>query len=179
MAEMAGFPAHLEFLFVSLVLVAVGAVDLLALDLVFLLQVRFVDERHLLGELDLLGLELVIRLAVAVGGHAAGVDDSRPGLDRVAADGDVGETLGGFCRDMFRLCFAASSWLWARSLGFRGRVVALDATDVFMFALFPEIVAFLHDARVGQNVAVAAEELWLRNIRLGKFGLELQFLLGP
>jgi hypothetical protein len=152
------------------VLVTVGAVDLHALDLLLLLQMWIVGEVNLFGELDLLGLELVIRLAVAVGGQAAGIDNPRPGLNRAAAEGDVGETLGGFCRNVFLLSFVGFTRLRFFALSFLGRVVTLDATDVFVFPRFPQIVTLLHDARVRQNVAVTAEKLGLGYIRWRQLG---------
>ena len=46
--------------------------------------------------------------------------------------------------------------------------MTLDAKDFVVFTLFPSIKGFLHDTRVGQDVAVAAEELGFRNFRLGE-----------
>ena len=85
--QVAGGLAHLKFFLLRLMLMAVRAVDLLALNLVLLIEMWFMDESHFLREFDPLGLEFVIRLAMAVGGHAAGVHDPGPRLNRLTPQG--------------------------------------------------------------------------------------------
>jgi hypothetical protein len=58
-------------------------------------------------------------------------------------------------------------------------IVAFNATDFVVFALFPKFVAFLNDPRIRKNMAVTAEELGLRDIRLRKLGQHLPFLVRP
>ena len=78
MAKVAGSFGHLEFLFIGFVLVAGGAVDLLAFDLFLFIQVWFVNKNDLFGKFNFFGLELIIGLAVTGGGHAAGIGYSWP-----------------------------------------------------------------------------------------------------
>ena len=84
-------------------LVTACAVYLLTLNLVLLFQVWLMSEENLLGEFDLFGFELIIRFAVAIGGHTAGVDDSRSRPDRLAAELDVGETFRRLFGNMYIL----------------------------------------------------------------------------
>ena len=92
-AKVTGSLGNFEFFGVGLVLVTGGAVYILALDLVFLFQMRFVHKKHLLGKFYLFGLEFVIRSAVAVGGHTVGIADPRSGSDGLAAKLNVGEAF--------------------------------------------------------------------------------------
>lgn len=169
---------HLEVLFLCLMLVAVGAVDLLTLDLVLFIQVRLMDVDYLFCKFDLLSLELVIRLAVALVRHATFIDDSGPRLDRLTAQGDVGKTLWPFTGDVFTFNCGAGLCGLARLLGLSGRIVTLNAAIFVVFARFPGLVAFLNDTRIGQDMAVAAEELGFRGIRLGKVQLDWPLLIG-
>ena len=93
MTKMTGGLGNLEFLFVGLVLVTGSTVDLLALDLVFLFQMRLMNEENLFGKFNLFGLEIIICLSVTVRGHATGIDDSRSGSDGFATKLNVGEAL--------------------------------------------------------------------------------------
>ena len=61
----AGF-ADLEFLLIADVLVAGGAVDLLALDLVLFVKMRFVNEGDFLSELDFFSFEFIKKPGFAV-----------------------------------------------------------------------------------------------------------------
>jgi hypothetical protein len=164
-------------LLLTLVLVTAGAVDLHALDLVFFLQVRLVHVGHLFGELDLLGLELVIRFAVAVGGHATGIDNPRPGLNRAAAEGDVGETLRRLFGNVFTQSLTVSNCNLPRLAVLPGQVMAFYTTACVVFVICPGVVALLYNARVRQNVAVTAEKLGFGGIGLGKIVLEQRLLV--
>lgn len=176
-AEVTGGQAHLEFFLLGLMLVTRSAVYLLALDLVLLLKVRFVDKVDLLfAQLDFFGLELVIRLAMAVGSHAAGVDDPWSRVDRIPAEPDVGEAVRWLFGDMLVLGRGTCRLGLTPHLGPLGRVMTIHAAVFVVFVLFPKLVGFLNDIRVGQNVTVAAEELGLGGIRLRKLGLELHHL---
>lgn len=53
------------------------------------------NKYHLLGKLELFGLEWVIRLAVARRGRAAVIDDCGYGLDRLATQFEVGNMARG------------------------------------------------------------------------------------
>jgi hypothetical protein len=178
-AEITGGLGHLEVFLLGVVLVAAGAVELLALDLVFFLQMRLVHVNYLFGELDFFSLELVIRFAVTTGGHAAGIGDPRPRLHRAAAQLKVGEALRRFLGNVFALSLTASNGDLSRLPILSGWVVTLE-TAVFAVLVFcPSILAFLKHPRVGENVAVAAKQLRLWDIRLGQFVLKPRFLVGP
>jgi hypothetical protein len=66
---------------------------------------------------------------------------------------------------MFKFCG------FIRLLGFIGRIMALDTPPFIVFTHFPEFIALLYNARVGENVAVATDELGFRDIRLRKLSL--------
>jgi hypothetical protein len=85
MAQKAGFLRDLKMLFFVIVLVAGSAVDLLALDLVLLLQMGLVDVFHFLGKFDFFGFEFILRIAVAGSRHAVGIGDLWSFLDCFAA----------------------------------------------------------------------------------------------
>ncbi len=87
-------------------LVTASAVEFLSLDLVFGFQVRFVDVGDFFSKLDLLGLELVIRLTVAGRGGAVGIAYSGTGAHAGAAKLNVRKALGRLLRNMdSRVCF--------------------------------------------------------------------------
>jgi hypothetical protein len=54
--------------------------------------------------------------------------------------------------------------------------VALDTAEFVVFGFFPEVVAFLDNTRVSQNVAIATEQLWLGDLRWRELEFELRFL---
>jgi hypothetical protein len=56
--------------------------------------------------------------------------------------------------------------------------MAFNASVLVVFALFPEFITLFYYARISQIMAVAAEKLGLRDIRLGKLGLERPLLVG-
>ena len=176
--EITGGLAHLEVFLLGLVLVAAGAVELLALDLVFFLQMRLVHVNYLFGELDFFSLELVIRFAVTTGGHAAGIGDPRPRLHRAAAQLKVGEALRRFLGNVFALSRTASNGDLSRLPILSGWVVTLETAVFVVFVLCPSVVAFLKNPRVGENVAVAAEKLGLWDIRLRQLVLKRRLLDG-
>ena len=89
-AEVTGRLSDLEVLRFGFVLMAGGAVDLHALDLIFLNKMGLMNKCHLVGKLNLFGLEWVIRFTVASRGHATVVDDGRSCLDRLATQFEVG-----------------------------------------------------------------------------------------
>ncbi len=178
MAQKTGFFRDFKMLFFTIMLVAGGAVDLLTLYLVFVLQVRLVDVFHFLGKFDFLGFEFIIRIAVAAGRHAAGVDDSRPLFDRLAAKRNVGETLRSRPGTVCAFRRGSGSRGPARFLGRFGWVVAFDTPEFSVIARFPALVAFLNDARVSQNVTVAAEKLGLGDVRRRKLEVQRRLLLG-
>ena len=80
-AEIAGVLAHLEFFQVCHVLVASGATDFLAFDLILLFKMRLMNKRYLFRIFDLLGFEIIAGLTMTVGGRARGVIDFRVCLD--------------------------------------------------------------------------------------------------
>jgi hypothetical protein len=117
---------------------------------------RFMNKCYLFSEFDLLGFKLVIRLAVAGSRHAAGVDDSRSGFNRLSAELKVGEPIRWF------FGYMAGFYLSGRNrraffLNFPGGIVALDAAEFVVFGFFPKFVAFLDNTRVSQNVTIATE----------------------
>jgi hypothetical protein len=52
--------------------------------------------------------------------------------------------------------------------------MAFDAAKLVVFAFFPEVIAFLNLSRIGQHVAIAAEKLWLGDVRRRKIELKLR-----
>jgi hypothetical protein len=178
MAEVTGGLAHLKFLHFRLMLVAVGAVNLLALDLLFLIQVRFMDEAHLLCEFDLLGLELVIRFSVAICGHAAGVHDPGPRLDRFTAQGQIREALGWLFGDMFGLS-RYTGLLSGLDFKFPGWIMTLHAAIFVVFLFFPKFVPLIDHTWVCQDMTIPTKHLGLRGLQLGEFGLYLRHRFGP
>ena len=107
MTKMAGGLGNLEFLFLGLVLVTGSAVHLLAFDLLFFVEMRFMHKENLFGKFNLFGLEIIICLSVTVGGHATGIDDSRPGHNRLATKLEIGESIGRLFGNVFDFCYGA------------------------------------------------------------------------
>jgi hypothetical protein len=148
MTEVAGSLTHFKFFLLGFVLMAIGAVNLLTLDLVFLLQVWLVNKGYLFGELYLLSLELIIWPAVAIGGHTTGIRDPRSRQDILATQLEVGETLWGFVWNVLEI-FCGDRFRNLRYFqGLLGRIVAFNAAVFVVFAFFPEFVAFFYDARI-------------------------------
>jgi hypothetical protein len=178
MTEVTGLLAYFELLFIAFVLVTGGAVKLLAFDLFLFVQMRFMNVKYLFGEFDFFGLEHVIRFAVAGSRHAAGVDDSRSGFYGLTAELKVGEPFRWFLGDVtgFYLSGRRSRTFL---LNFPGGIVTLDTAEFVVFGFFPEIVAFLDDTRVGQNMAIAAEKLGLGDVGRGELHFERDLLLLP
>jgi hypothetical protein len=135
MAQKAGFLRDLKMLFFVIVLVAGSAIDLLALDLVLLLQMGLVDVFHFLGKFDFFGFKFILRVAVAVGRHAIGIGDPRLLLDCLAAKWNVGETFRPRLGNVFSFSRGAGRRRLSRFLGRPGRVVAIDAAEFFVFQL--------------------------------------------
>jgi len=132
-----------------------------------------VDEGDLLCEFDLFGLELIVCLAVAVGSHAAGVYDSWPGLDALTTQREIREAVRCRFRYVFKFCG------FIGLLRLIGGIMALDTAPFIVFVPFPEFITLLYNARVGENVAVATDELGLRDIRLGELCLYRCHLFSP
>ncbi len=89
-AEVTSRLSDLEVPRFSFVLMAGGAVDLHALDLIFFYKMGLMNKCHFLGKLNLFGLEWVIRFTMASSGHAAVVGDCGYCLDRLAPQFDIG-----------------------------------------------------------------------------------------
>ena len=65
-----------------------------------------------------------------------------------------------------------------RTLGLLWWIVAFDAADVVVFALFPQLITLFDHARIGQDMAVAAEKLGLGNSNRGEIGAGFDCFLG-
>jgi len=78
---MAGALAHLKLFQVRLGLVAIGAIEFLAFDLILVFKMGLVDKCYLFRIFDLLGFEVIPGFAMTVGGHAGGIIDFRTCLD--------------------------------------------------------------------------------------------------
>ena len=89
MTLVAGRFGYLEFLFVRFVLVTGDTIQLLAFNLLLLVQMGFMDEQNFFGKFNLFGLELVLRAAVAIGSRTTGIHDSGSFLNITAANGKV------------------------------------------------------------------------------------------
>ena len=87
--QMAGGLGHLKFFLFGFMLMAGGAVELLAVDLILFFQVRFMDESDFFRKLYLLSLEGVFGIPMTVGCHAAGVGYPGSCLDDVPAEFNV------------------------------------------------------------------------------------------
>lgn len=128
---------------------------------------RLVNIGHFFGELNLFGLEWVIRLAMTGGGRATVVDDWGYCLDRVAAQFYIGKAPRGHHGDVNIHVFCKGRSGRFFFLKCPGRIVALDTAHLFVFALSPGVVAVVKYFGVGQNVAVSAKTLRLGDLLHG------------
>ncbi len=149
-------------------LVAGYTVGFLALDLLFIIQMRPVDVFHLIGKLDFLCFEFVIRFSVAVGRHATGSFDPRSGLNRLTAKRNVSESIRAVLGYVFDTGRGAWSGALGRILAGRRWIMALDAARLVVFAILPCIVTLLKNTWIGQNMTIAAKQLGLRYFRRWK-----------
>ena len=140
--EIAGVLAHLEFFQVRLVLVAGGATDFLAFDLILLVKMGLMNKRYLFRKFDLFGFEIITGLTMTVGGRARSIIDTRAHLDDWTTDFHVGEVLGRLFGQM------AGDRGFGNRFGFFGPIMTSHTAHLVMFAFFPKFILFFNDSRI-------------------------------
>ena len=126
----------------------------------------FMNKRHLFSEFYFLGAEGILRFPVAGGCHADGIGYLWDVIYGLASQGQVGKIQWRSPGDMgiFSLCGGFGFLGWR----FTGKscVVALNTPHPIMFSLLPRFITFVDNFRIGQDMAVSAEALRLRGLRL-------------
>ena len=158
MAQYAGFLWNLKMLFACFMLVARCAVYRLSFNLVLFFKMWFMGKNHFFSEFNLLGFEVVFRVAVTWCCHTGLITDHRPCFNRWAAKPDIWKTFRWCFRDMLFFDLNDFVWFWFRRLTWClylnwsclwWGVVTLHASILCVFTLFPCFITFLDSLRIG------------------------------